>query len=73
MLWQVAHAAYKNERDLYDLARGIPWRRWFQVENSIRVDVAGLRAPVKSLDFVTLRMKDAVCDAFRAEAGSGPT
>jgi putative N6-adenine-specific DNA methylase len=70
--WQVAHAPYKTERDLYDLARALPWRDWFPVENSIRVDVAGVRAPVKSLDFVTLRIKDAVCDAFRADAGQRP-
>ena len=72
VLWQVAHEAYGTERDLYDLARAIPWHRWFNVENSIRVDVAGVRAPVKSLDFVTLRVKDAVCDAFRAESGKRP-
>jgi putative N6-adenine-specific DNA methylase len=34
--------------------------------------VAGIRAPVKSLDFVTLRIKDAVCDAFRADSGQRP-
>ena len=72
VLWQIAHEAYETERDLYDLARAIPWHRWFNVENSIRVDVAGVRAPVKSLDFVTLRVKDAVCDAFRAESGTRP-
>lgn len=72
VLWQIAHAPYKTERDLYDLARSLPWHRWFAVDNSIRVDVAGLRAPVKSLDFVTLRVKDAICDAFRAECGKRP-
>ena len=72
VLWQVAHAEYQTERDLYDLARGLQWQRWFAVENSIRVDVSGIRAPVKSLDFVTLRVKDAVCDAFRAESGRRP-
>jgi putative N6-adenine-specific DNA methylase len=72
VLWQVAHAPYKTERDLYDLARALSWQRWFPVANSIRVDVAGIRAPVKSLDFVTLRVKDAVCDAFRAACGQRP-
>jgi putative N6-adenine-specific DNA methylase len=72
VLWQVAHTAYRTERDLYDIARSLPWGRWVPVENSIRVDVAGIRAPVKSLDFVTLRVKDAVCDAFRAESGKRP-
>jgi putative N6-adenine-specific DNA methylase len=72
ILWQVAHAPYRNERDLYELVRALPWHRWFPVESSIRVDVAGIRAPVKSLDFVTLRIKDAVCDAFRAVSGIRP-
>jgi 23S rRNA (guanine2445-N2)-methyltransferase len=72
ILWRVTHAPYRNERDLYELARGLPWDRWFPVENSIRVDVAGIRAPVKSLDFVTLRIKDAVCDVFRGVCGARP-
>ncbi|MGZ8155825.1 MAG: THUMP domain-containing class I SAM-dependent RNA methyltransferase, partial [Burkholderiales bacterium] len=59
-------------RDLYDLIRGLPWDTWFSVERSIRVDVTGIRARVKSLDFVTLRVKDAVCDAFRDATGSRP-
>ncbi|MGZ8202225.1 MAG: THUMP domain-containing class I SAM-dependent RNA methyltransferase [Burkholderiales bacterium] len=72
VLWQVAHAPYRSERDLYDLIRGLPWDTWFSVERSIRVDVTGIRARVKSLDFVTLRVKDAVCDAFRDATGSRP-
>ena len=39
---------------------------------SIRVDVTGVRSPLKSLDFVTLRVKDAVCDRFRDDAGKRP-
>ncbi|MGH9577000.1 MAG: THUMP domain-containing class I SAM-dependent RNA methyltransferase, partial [Terriglobales bacterium] len=39
---------------------------------TIRVDVAAVRAPVKSLEFVTLRVKDAVCDRFRADTGGRP-
>ena len=35
--------------------------------------VRASKSPVKSLDFVTLRIKDAVCDRFRAEAGSRPS
>jgi putative N6-adenine-specific DNA methylase len=36
------------------------------------VDVSAIRCPLKSLEFVTLRIKDAVCDRFRADAGSRP-
>lgn len=72
VLWRVAHGKYKTERDVYDFARGLPWHKWFSVESSIRVDVTGIRAQVKSLDFLTLRVKDAVCDAFRDAVGKRP-
>jgi len=42
------------------------------VDRSIRVDVSAIRAPVKSLDFVTLRVKDAICDVFREATGKRP-
>jgi len=42
------------------------------VQRSIRVDTAAIKSPVKSLDFVTLRVKDAVCDVFREARGRRP-
>jgi putative N6-adenine-specific DNA methylase len=72
ILWRVAEGPYANERDVYDAALALPWPERFGVERSIRVDVSAVRAPVKSLEFVTLRVKDAVCDRFRADAGSRP-
>src|SRR5262245_13258647 len=64
VLWQVGAAPYRSEHDIHDAARALPWPRLFDVRRSIRVDVAAIRSPVRSLDFVTLRVKDAVCDAF---------
>ena len=72
ILWQVAHGSYASERDVYDAVRSSPWGEWFSVDQSIRVDVSAIRAPVKSLDFVTLLIKDAVCDAFRETSGRRP-
>jgi putative N6-adenine-specific DNA methylase len=72
ILWRVAAASYANEQDLYAAARGVPWPERFGVARTIRVDVAAIRAPVKSLEFVTLRVKDAVCDRFRDDAGARP-
>ncbi|MGI8895703.1 MAG: THUMP domain-containing class I SAM-dependent RNA methyltransferase, partial [Casimicrobiaceae bacterium] len=37
------------------------------------VDVAATRSPLQSLEFATLRVKDAVCDRFRAESGVRPS
>jgi putative N6-adenine-specific DNA methylase len=72
VLWQLAHGAYRSERDVFEAARALPWMDWFPVSHTIRVDVSAIRAPVKSLDFVTLRVKDAVCDAFREKGGARP-
>ena len=72
VLWKVGHARYRSEHDIHDAARALAWPRHFEVRRSIRVDVSAIRSPVRSLDFVTLRVKDAVCDAFRASRGKRP-
>jgi putative N6-adenine-specific DNA methylase len=72
VLWQLAHGAYRSEREIFDAARALPWTDWFPVSHAIRVDVSAIRAKVASLDFVTLRVKDAVCDAFREKCGARP-
>lgn len=72
VLWRVGGGRYRSEKDIYDGAQSLPWHTWFSVENSIRVDVAAIRAGVKSLEFVTLRIKDAICDAYRAATGRRP-
>lgn len=72
VLWRVGEAGYRSEHDLYEAAREIEWPRWFSPGHTIRVNVAAIKAPVKSLDFVTLRVKDAVCDVFRDARGRRP-
>src|SRR5215210_20092 len=47
VLWRVAEGQYQSDKDIYEAARSLPWHRWFSVENSIRVDVAAIRAAVK--------------------------
>ena len=72
VLWRVAHGAYAREDDIYRLARAAPWPTWFDADTTIRVDVVAVKSPLKSLDFITLRIKDAVCDRFRADGGRRP-
>ena len=64
--------SYRNEQEIYDVTRALPWSRWFKVSQSIRVDINAHRSPLKSLDFATLRIKDAICDRFRDDTGSRP-
>jgi putative N6-adenine-specific DNA methylase len=72
ILWRVAEAPYRNEQDVYDAAHAQDWPARFRVERSIRVDVNAVRSPLRSREFATLRIKDAVCDRFRASAGARP-
>lgn len=72
VLWQVGEAPYRTEHDVHEAARALPWPALFDVRRTIRVNVSAIRAPLKSLDFVTLRVKDAACDAFRETRGSRP-
>jgi putative N6-adenine-specific DNA methylase len=72
VLWRVGQARYRSEQDIFDAARAIPWPRLFDVGRTIRVNVSAIRSPVRSLEFVTLRVKDAVCDVFREQRGSRP-
>lgn len=72
ILWRIAHGRYAKEADIYRLAYETPWSRWFSPDQTIRVDVTAIKSPLKSLEFVTLRIKDAVCDRFRADAGRRP-
>jgi len=65
VLWQVATERYRNEEDVYRTAYGLPWSDWFNPERTIRVDVSATKSPLTSLNFVTLRIKDAVCDKIR--------
>jgi putative N6-adenine-specific DNA methylase len=73
ILWRVAEFGYAGEDDLYAAAREVDWPRLFTVERTLRVNVSAQKSPLKSLDFATLRIKDAVCDRFRDSVGSRPS
>jgi putative N6-adenine-specific DNA methylase len=73
VLWRVGGGPYRDERDLYALAHGVDWHRRFGPERRLRVDLAATRSPLTSLEFATLRVKDAVCDRFRAERNVRPS
>jgi len=72
ILLKVGEGGYRNEDDIYRCAHCLPWNEWFERKRTIRIAVAAVRAPLKSLDFATLRIKDAVCDAFRRATGARP-
>jgi len=73
VLLRMAHGGYANENDIYDLTLAQPWEDWFGVQHTIRIDVTAIKSPLKSLEFTTLKIKDAVCDRFRDLYGKRPS
>ena len=64
VFWEVGRSPYKTEEDVYRAAYMLPWTEWFAPSQTIKVKVSARRCPLRSLDFLTLRIKDAVCDKF---------
>jgi putative N6-adenine-specific DNA methylase len=73
VLWRVGQGPYRKEDDIYKLACGLPWERWFSPKRTLRVYTTAVRSPLKSVDFVTLRVKDAICDRMREQTRQRPS
>ena len=73
VLWRITEGRYRSEEDIYRIAYAPTWARWFTADETIRVYVTAQRCPLKSLEFITLRIKDAVCDHFRSITGKRPS
>ena len=73
VLLRLTKSGYRSEQDIYKAAKNIRWTDWFNLEQTFKVKVEGKRAQVKSLDFVGLKIKDAVCDVFRDACDARPS
>ncbi|TFW11399.1 class I SAM-dependent RNA methyltransferase [Massilia arenosa] len=73
VLLRMAQRGYTNENDIYDLTLEQPWEDWFSFHHTIRVDITAVKSPLKSLEFTTLKIKDAICDRFRDQYGKRPS
>jgi putative N6-adenine-specific DNA methylase len=73
VLWQVATNLYRSEDDIYRTAYALAWTAWFEPARTIRVDISATKSPLTSLNFVTLKIKDAVCDKIRHLSGRRPS
>jgi putative N6-adenine-specific DNA methylase len=73
VLWEVGHSPYRSEDDVYRAAYALPWPEWFAPSQTMKVKVSAHRCPLPSLDFLTLRIKDAVCDKFIATRHRRPS
>jgi putative N6-adenine-specific DNA methylase len=73
VLWRVGHAPYEDEADVYRAANELPWREWFDPRRTLRVYVTAIQSPLRSLDYITVHIKDAVCARFTQDCGSRPS
>jgi putative N6-adenine-specific DNA methylase len=73
VLWAIGDGRYRDEEDIYRGVYGLDWQRLFNPRLTVRVNVAAVASPLRSLEFITLRIKDAACDKFRAQTGSRPS
>ena len=73
VLWPLVYGPYEHEHDLYALARTVPWTEWINNTQTFRIDTTAQRSPLQSLNFATLRVKDAVCDVLRDATGERPS
>jgi putative N6-adenine-specific DNA methylase len=72
LLWRVGITRYRSEEEIFKLAYATTWAKWFDTINTIRINVTSIKSPLKSLNFVTLRIKDGLCDHFRTVKGGRP-
>ncbi len=72
ILCLVKQGTYENEDDIFNAALAVEWTSWFALEKTIKVSTTAIQCPLKSIDFMTLRIKDAVCDIFREKTGKRP-
>ena len=73
ILRKVGYTRYHKEEHIYRAALDLPWPEWFDVKKTIAVKVGAQNAPLKSLNFITLKIKDAICDRFREETHARPS
>ena len=73
VLREVGRRRYRGPEDLYKLAAGIEWERHFDGRHTLRVDTSATRSPLRSLNFATLRIKDAIVDRLRERTGERPS
>lgn len=72
VLFEVGFGGYRNEIDIYNIANKIEWDKYFINSNSIKVHTKASNCPLKSIDFITLKVKDAICDYFNNKYNKRP-
>jgi putative N6-adenine-specific DNA methylase len=73
VLWRVGGGACRSEDELFALAHAVAWEDHFSPKQTVRANLTATRSPLRSLQFATLRIKDAIADRMRAKVGARPS
>lgn len=72
VLQRLGDFAYSGADELYEAARGLAWEEFLSPEATMAVSARGLGPGIDNSMYAALRVKDAVCDRFRARFGMRP-
>ncbi|GMV12420.1 MAG: RNA methyltransferase [Polyangiaceae bacterium] len=73
VLFPLADAPCRSERDLYDAAREIAWEKHLTPDTTLAVSAVGTAPGLDNTMFLAMRTKDAVADRLRALVGARPS
>jgi putative N6-adenine-specific DNA methylase len=73
VLWRVGYSRYECEADVHRAVIDLPWPDWFDARRTLRVYVSAIRSPLRSLDYITIHIKDALCARFTRQCGERPS
>lgn len=73
VLYPLADAPCRGERDLYDAARELSWEKYLTARTTMAVSAVGVAPGLDNTMFVAQRTKDAMADRLRALTGSRPS
>lgn len=73
ILLRLGDSDYYDEEDIYNFACRTKWENYFDADSTFRIDITAHRAPLNSLDFTLLRIKDGICDRFNHFLNTRPS
>lgn len=62
----------KDEKELYDQVRALPWEDHMSLDETFAIDASVNSEKFKHSKYASLKMKDAIVDRFRANTGRRP-
>ncbi|NND94959.1 MAG: hypothetical protein HKN45_08835 [Flavobacteriales bacterium] len=62
----------KDEKELYDRVKELPWEKHLDVDETFAIDSVVISERFKHSKYAALKMKDAIVDRFRQKAGRRP-